>query len=212
MNILFNGTSGLTLVATIQRLSDGFYYEPGGGTFNSAPLFSAKEITLTEGSSENLGSYTGSATSTSWNDGLYLLRVHNTGSSNVCIGSQIFSIKGGFEVEIGAESTAFDYYYAYCNYQRSLTGSSEMYEIVWFHNGAPVTSGITSPNLEVISPDGTDLINTTPTQIGSTGIYSYVTTNSGEFITSGDSYTIIMNATINGSSRSYRTVLGRDAS
>jgi hypothetical protein len=47
------------------------------------------------------------------------------------------------------------------------------YTVTWFKNGARVTSGITSPTIQVVKRvDGTSLVSSASmTQIGSTGSY-----------------------------------------
>lgn len=87
------------------------------------------------------------------------------------------------------------------------------YTITWFKNGVRVTSGITSPTLQVVKrSDGTDLIaSTTPTQIASTGSYKYDATGSSR-MTAGQDALAIVGATIDGSARTFADIVGRDSS
>lgn len=83
-------------------------------------------------------------------------------------------------------------------------GTADRYEIVWFKNGVRVTTGITSPTLQVIkAADGTDLIAATAmTQIGTTGAYRYTATGA-ERIVSGAQYYAVAQATIDGATRTW---------
>lgn len=86
------------------------------------------------------------------------------------------------------------------------------YTVVWYKNNIRVTSGITSPTIEIIKRvDGTDLLAaTTMTQVGTTGSYKYDATGSNR-LTDGESAIIVVAATIDGSAREYSEVFGRDA-
>lgn len=89
---------------------------------------------------------------------------------------------------------------------------ADEYTVQWFKNTTPVSSGITVPTLHVIKrADGTDLIAThTMTQIGSTGAYKYDAVDA-ERVTAGEDVVAEVRATIDGSVRIWREVLGRDA-
>jgi hypothetical protein len=97
----------------------------------------------------------------------------------------------------------------------AIDGSNEAdeYTVQWFRNGDPVTSGITVPLIQVVKrADGTDLIaSTAMTQIGSTGAYKYDATTAAERITEGEAVLIHVSATINGSTRTWRRLVSRDA-
>jgi len=81
---------------------------------------------------------------------------------------------------------------------------------VWYKNGQPVTSGITSPTIEVVkTSDGATLISETAmSQVGSTGIYKY--DESTNRLTAGDVAIVTVTATIDGDTRTWSDVLGRD--
>lgn len=53
-------TTGRTLFATVKRLSDGYRWSVAASAFQAAPTLANSKITLTEGSSEYAGSYSGS--------------------------------------------------------------------------------------------------------------------------------------------------------
>lgn len=89
--------------------------------------------------------------------------------------------------------------------------TTDEYTIQWFKNGIPITSGITSPTIQVIKrSDGTNLIASTAlTQIGSTGAYKYDATTTAR-LASGDSAVVVVTATIDASSRVWRKPIGKD--
>jgi hypothetical protein len=92
------------------------------------------------------------------------------------------------------------------------SNSKDEYTATWFRNGVRVTSGVTSPLIQVIKRvDGTDLVaETSMTQIGSTASYKY--DESSDRVTAGESVLVIVTATINGSARSFSRVCTRDSS
>lgn len=83
------------------------------------------------------------------------------------------------------------------------------YFITWFKNGVPVTSGITSPTIQVIKFNAVDLIAaTTPTQIGTSGVYRH--NEDTNRIVAGDSYTVVVTAVIESATRTFKENVGRD--
>lgn len=66
---------------TIQRESDGFYWQPTGSTWAAAPVFSNKNIPCAEGLNENGGSYVAivAGLSAAGEPGKVRIRIHNTG-------------------------------------------------------------------------------------------------------------------------------------
>lgn len=91
------------------------------------------------------------------------------------------------------------------------TNSQDEYSVQWFKNGVPVTSGVTSPTIQVVNRyDGTDLVASTDmTQIGSTGAYKY--NEATNRIADGEGVLVVVSATIDGSARTWRKWVGRDA-
>lgn len=89
--------------------------------------------------------------------------------------------------------------------------TSDHYVVIWFKNGQPVTSGITSPTIQVIKvSDGTDLIaSTSLTEVGSLGIYKK--DESTNKLTAGQMYVAKVVATIDGSSRTWFQPVNRDS-
>lgn len=91
-------------------------------------------------------------------------------------------------------------------------GGEDHYSVIWFKNSAPIFTGITSPKIQVVKDsDGTDLIaEDDMTEIGSTGMYKYVEGTAR--MVSGESYKIVVSATIDGSARQWVQGMGRDSS
>lgn len=89
--------------------------------------------------------------------------------------------------------------------------STDRYTCVWHKNGEPVTSGVTSPTIQVFDSAGTDLIAVASmTEIGSSGTFRYNATGA-ERITSGTAYLAKVQATIDASTRTWFQWIGRDA-
>lgn len=109
-------------------------------------------------------------------------------------------------------TATYDLYHAEIDLRIDAANSRDEYTITWFKNGARVTSGITVPTLQVVKrADGADLIaSTTPTQIGATGSYKHDATTSAR-TTAGEACLAIVTATIDGSTRSFSRLLGRDS-
>lgn len=75
-------STGGTYALTVQRESDGFYWQPTTSTWGAAPLFAQKQIAFAEGANENAGSYVAQIDSLSaqGNPGKVRIRIHNTGT------------------------------------------------------------------------------------------------------------------------------------
>lgn len=103
-----------------------------------------------------------------------------------------------------------DIYHADVQFTRDGSSRDE-YTVTWFKNGAAQTSGITAPLIQVVKRvDGTDLVaSTAMTQIGATGTYKYTEATNKQ--TRGEAVLVIVTATIDGSARTWRKPLGRDA-
>jgi len=86
----------------------------------------------------------------------------------------------------------------------------DRYVAVWFKNGEPVTSGITSPTVQIIkASDGTDLVGSqSMSQIASTGLYKY--DENSNRISNGAAYIAKVEATIDGSTRTWYQPVSRD--
>lgn len=207
MYIGFIGTTGRTLVATVKRLVDGYYYRSDTSVFAAAPTFVQKKITLTEGSAEELSYYAATVTSTSWDDGLYEVKIHNDGGSDEVLGGQIIGLMNGLETTPGNEVPI---YHADINLVKDATNSSDEYMIAWFKNGSRINSGLSAVTITVIDKSGTVLINGQSATNVTGGIYRYVALTT-ERQTAGELYCVTLNATYNSTSISYSWNLGRDA-
>lgn len=89
--------------------------------------------------------------------------------------------------------------------------STDEYTATWFKNGVRVTSGITSPTVQVVKrSDGADLVaSTSMTQIGTTGSYKY--DEGTNRMVAGEAYIALATASIDASTRSFSRVIGRDS-
>lgn len=103
-------------------------------------------------------------------------------------------------------------YQAEIDFRKDETNSRDEYTIRWLKNNLRVTSGVTSPLIQVVKrADGTDLIAATAmTQIGSTGAYRY-NASGAERQTDGEASIIVVSATIDGATRTDEVIRGRDA-
>lgn len=90
--------------------------------------------------------------------------------------------------------------------------TADHYAVAFFKNSQPITSGITSPTIQVIkASDGSDLIaSTSLTQVGSTEFYKK--DESTNKMVGGQIYIAKISATIDGSSRTWPQQVGRDSS
>lgn len=94
---------------------------------------------------------------------------------------------------------------------RSATPRDE-YTLVWFKNGLPVVAGISGATLQVVRrSDGSNLLGPTAlTQIATTGAWKLDATGSARQ-TPGDAVLAVATATIDGQSRTWHKVLGKDS-
>jgi hypothetical protein len=202
--IVYYGDIGGTYTATVERLADNYFRPSASETFSNALSFAAKEIALTEGSAELEGVYRATLTGDTWTDGWYLVTIYN--DTDVALGGSLIYVKNGREVESPSD---VDVYHADIQFTKDST--TDQYTVTWFKNGVRITSGITSPTLQVVNrADGTNLIAASAmTQIGSTGSYKLDSTGSRQTI--GVAYPVIAAATIDGATRSFSWILGRDS-
>jgi hypothetical protein len=170
IKINFTGIRGTSYFATIERCNDGYYRSANNETFVNNPAFIVKAIPLTEGSTENAGNYSQLVNGDTWQDGLYILRIHN---DNLCVGAELFAVKNGAEVPKGYETSVLNVYHADIQYTRNSFNGIDEYTVTWFKNGAPLLTGVSNITLQATNrADGLDLFGTTSmTQIGTTGSY-----------------------------------------
>lgn len=202
--VLFYGDTGATYNFTVERLADNYFRPTASETFATGLSFSAKKIALVEQSSPELGVFKKVLDSSTWSDGWYKTVIYDSTDDSISV--DLFFVKNGREVDSASD---LDVYHADIQFNKNST--TDQYTVTWFKNGIRITSGITSPTLQVVNrSDGTDLIAATSmTQIASTGMYKLDTTSSRQTV--GVAYPVIAAATIDGSSRSFSWILGRDA-
>ena len=133
----------------------------------------------------------------------------DTGSAGVLVSSGTGT--GQISLSSGLVSMT-DIYHADIEATVDETNSQDEFTVTWFKNGARVTSGITSPTIQVVKrADGADLVaSQTMTQIGSTASYKY--DEDTNRMTAGEAVLVIAGATIDGSARSFSRVITRDSS
>lgn len=87
------------------------------------------------------------------------------------------------------------------------TGTTDRWIVAWYKNGAPVTTGITVPTIQIVkASDGTNLLAATAmTQIGSTGSYKY---DSASRVVDGAAYLVVLVATIASATRTWYQPFG----
>lgn len=90
--------TGLTLFATLERLSDGFFWNNVASEWQAAPSTANKKISLPEGTGANAGSYAASVTGLG-DAGAVRVRIHDdTDAADATIGSGEVIVVGGNEV------------------------------------------------------------------------------------------------------------------
>lgn len=89
--------------------------------------------------------------------------------------------------------------------------TADKYGVVWFKNGQPILSGVTSPTIQVIkSSDGSNLIaSTAMTEVGTLHIFKKEETTNKT--TAGDMYWVKVQATIDGATRTWLQPVPRDS-
>lgn len=103
------------------------------------------------------------------------------------------------------------HYWAGINYRRDAENSQDEYRVSWFKNDEPITSGITNPKIKVqqCDADATELIaEDDMDEIGTTEAWYYNEGTNRQ--TLGESYLVTVTATIDGATRTWREIVGRD--
>jgi hypothetical protein len=141
-------------------------------------------------------------------DGFFLLP-WGLGGGGPTANVNVVSIASG-AIDDDALAADTDVYTAKLWLQIDDANTYDRYTVAWFKNGVPVTSGITNPAIQVVQrSDGNDLVGSTSmTQIGSTGRYKY--DENSNRISSGAGYLVLVSATIDGSTRNWCEIVGRD--
>lgn len=105
-----------------------------------------------------------------------------------------------------------DLYHADIQFTLDQANTQDEWTVCWFKNGVAITASITDPVITVVKrADGTNLISSaTMTEIGSTEHYKYDATGA-ERITAGEAVISVVSATIDGSTRTFRRIVGRNS-
>jgi hypothetical protein len=157
---------------------------------------------------------------TDWTDGGRLdvivdAILDDTGTSGVAFAANSItsSIIADNAIDAAALAADVDTYQAKVWLIDDDTGTTDRYFAVWFKNGQPVTSGITSPTIQVVkATDATDLVaSTAMTEVGSLGIYKYDEATAANRIVAGAAYFAKIEATIDSSTRTWFQPVGRDS-
>jgi len=136
-----------------------------------------------------------------WNDQGILVKTYGAGVSGFY----------DFDLDTYPVQSQNNSYYADVQMNIDNTNSQDEYTVTWFNNSAPLTAGITSPQLQVVKrADGTDLIPATGmTQVGTTGSYKFDALTTKR-VNRGESYLAQVTATIDSATRTWRKIIGRD--
>jgi len=131
------------------------------------------------------------------------------------VGGRIDASVGAIAADVITDAgvgTDLDTYQAKIDLVDDEGATTDRWVVVWHKNGVPVLASITSPTIQVIkASDGTDLIAASAmTEIGTTETYKYDATTT-ERTVSGAAYVVIVQATIDGSTRTAAQVMGRDS-
>ena len=129
----------------------------------------------------------------------------NADQSSVTIGTTT-SVSNGVTL-----ASSEDVYHADIKFTDDDANSQDEYTVTWYKNAVPLTSGITSPTIQVVKrSDGTDLVaSTAMTEIGSMGSYKY--DESSNRIADGEAYKVVTAATIDSGSRTFMINVSRDS-
>jgi hypothetical protein len=114
-------------------------------------------------------------------------------------------------IDSGTLDTDLDTYQSKTFLLDDDNGATDLYLTIWFRNGQPITSGITSPTIQVIkASDASDLVASgAQTEIGSLGLYKKAETSNR--IVAGAGYIAKTQATIGGATQTWYEPVGRDS-
>jgi len=115
------------------------------------------------------------------------------------------------QLDSGSIGTSVDTYQAKVVLLDDDSGATDLYLVTYFKNGEPITSGITSPTIQIIkASDGTDLVASGAlTEIGSLGMYKKAETTNR--VVDGSGYIAKVQATIASATRTWLQPVGRDS-
>jgi hypothetical protein len=81
LDLTFAGNTGVNYVATLERLSDNLFWNDVAAAWQASPSFANKKIALTEGTGENVESFTASVASLG-SAGIVRVRFHDDDDAN----------------------------------------------------------------------------------------------------------------------------------
>jgi hypothetical protein len=131
-----------------------------------------------------------------------------TGDGHVLI--SVGTSPGQLDTSLGRVKVA-DLYHADINVAVDGVVPQDEYTATWFKNGARLTSGISSPTIQVVKRvDGEPLVpSASMSPIGSTGTYKK--DEGTNLISAGEAVLVIVSATIDSATRTFSKVVSRDA-
>jgi hypothetical protein len=209
----FIGDSGqTTLYASVRRDVDSYIYNNVAGAFQNGTQTGLKAITVTAISGYP-GLYSSNINPALWDDGKYQYAVQDSGNAHSIVAAEEFQIVDGEECTLGTISesigggTTGDAYYADIDFNIDSNNSLDEYTVGWFKNGNIVEAGITSPLLHSMTRSGVAILNNVTMSGVANGVYKY---DAPQTIARGESYIVTVRATIDGSQRASRKIIGRD--
>jgi len=208
-----------------------FLDEDDGKTAETALTIPASAVRLTKAGGDFAAKNSGTAASHDefgWYDvpyngtdantvGPLIVAIHGTGALPVWREFQVveedtyeFLYASGATPDTDIAAINTDTYQAKVDVIDDDAGARDYYSVLFFKNGEPVNSGITSPTIQVVDgSDGSDLVASVAlTEIASQG--RYIHTEGTSRMVSGEVYVAITAATIDGSSRAWQQAIGRD--
>jgi cell division protein ZapA (FtsZ GTPase activity inhibitor) len=103
-----------------------------------------------------------------------------------------------------------DNYWAQIQLTVDGTNTRDEWTVLWYKNSIPVTSGVTgTPTIQVVKrADGADLVASASMSTVATGCYKY--NEATNVVTAGEAVLVIVTATIDSVSRTFRQIITRD--
>ncbi len=192
--IEFDAPEGLTLTLEL--------YPRGSDVLANGPGDAATEKT------NDKGRYTASVTAAI--AGWHTARIKD--ATNITVARYVVDLADDTNIHECRDSPQAedDVYHADIVLTIDAANSRDEYTITWFRNDNRLTSGITSPTIQVVKrADGTNLIAPTAlVQIGTTGSYKHDEPTSRT--TKGEAVLAVVSATIDGETRTFSALLFRD--
>lgn len=114
------------------------------------------------------------------------------------------------EIEPVEIRTIEPHFWAEVEYRRDDTQSQDEYAVTWFRDSEiQYAADVGSPTIEVEKMDGTTLVSSTAmTEVGSYGTCKHTETTNRQ--QTGDSYKVVVTASIDGATRTHVETVGRD--